>query len=230
MSITLTPAASAQQIIRRVARRRRSTLLVVAILVVIAAITSIGVGAVAISPGRVVNALLGHGTYGDHLIVTQFRLPRVLVGLCVGASLAVSGVILQAVTRNPLAEPSIVGINGGAGLGAILVLSFVHGALASWLVPTAAFAGAALAGGSTYLLARRAGIVNPGRLALMGVAFGGLALALIQLVIVYTVFTGDIQVALQWLTGSLWDRSWTNILQVAPFTLLLLPLTLLLSD
>jgi ferric citrate transport system permease protein len=230
MTVATPTGAAAQQIIRQIAHRRRATVLVLLVLALAAAVVSIGIGAVPISVERTLRALLGGGTFGDHLIVTQFRLPRVLVGVCVGASLAVAGALLQAVTRNPLAEPSIVGINGGAGLGAILVLSYVHGTSAALFVPAAAFAGAAIAGGSTYLLARRGGIVNPGRLALMGVAFGGLALALIQLVIVYTVYTGNVQIALQWLTGSLWNRSWSNVWQVLPATVVLIPLAWFLAD
>ncbi|WP_427892226.1 FecCD family ABC transporter permease [Kribbella sp. GL6] len=227
---TLTEVLPSATILRRAAHRRLLVVLGLFALLVAVAVVSIGIGAVRIDLGRILRALAGTGTIADHRIVIGFRLPRIVVGLCVGASLAVSGVILQAVTRNPLASPAVVGVNGGAGLAALLVLSFAGSAAAIWEVPAAAFGGAAVAGGTTYLLSRRDGIVNPGRLALIGVAFGGFSLALIQLIIVTTSFTGDVQAALRWLTGSLWGRTWIHVEQVAPWTLVLLPLAWLLSD
>ncbi|WP_406056930.1 FecCD family ABC transporter permease [Kribbella sp. NBC_00889] len=226
----LTEVLPSATILRRVGYRRRLIVVGLLALVVVASVISIGIGAVQIDLSRILRALTGTGTIADHRIVIGFRLPRILVGLCVGAGLAVSGVILQAVTRNPLASPAVIGVNGGAGLAALLVLSFSSSAAAIWQVPAAAFAGAAVAGGTTYLLSRRDGIVNPGRLALIGVAFGGLSLALIQLIIVTTSFTGDVQAALRWLTGSLWGRTWIHVEQVAPWTLVLIPLAWFLAD
>ena len=215
---------------RLLARRRRAIVIGLFVATLAVGIVSVGLGAVDIGVDRVLAALVGHGTFSEQRIIVEFRLPRIVVGACVGAGLAVSGVLLQALTRNPLASPAVVGINGGAGLGAIVVLSFAHNLASSWSAPAGAFAGALLVGTVVYLLSRRGGVVNPGRLALIGVATSGLAQAGIQLVLVLTVFTGDIQVALRWLLGSLWDRSWDNVWQILPFTAVLLPLAWLLAE
>jgi len=220
----LEPAPAA----RSLARRRRLTVVGLLVVTVVVGVVSIGFGAEHLGVNRVLVALMGHGTVSEELIVRQFRLPRIIAGACVGASLAVSGVLLQAVTRNPIASPAVVGINGGAGFGAVLMVSYA-GATASWSTPAGAFVGAVATGTAVYLLSRRHGVVNPGRLALVGVAIGGLAMAAIQLVLVLTVFTGDIDIALRWLIGSLWNTSWMNVWQVLPFTVVLLPVAWLLA-
>lgn len=195
---------------------------------VVFGVISIGLGAEHLGVNRVILALIGRGTTSEELIVGQLRLPRIIAGACAGASLAVSGVLLQAVTRNPIASPAVVGINGGAGLGAVIMVSYTATA-ASWSTPVGAFVGALATGAIVYLLSRRNREVNPGRLALVGVAIGGMAMAAIQLVLVLTVFTGDIDVALRWLIGSLWNTSWTNVWQVLPFTAAGVPLAWLLA-
>ena len=94
----------------------------------IAMVIGVAVGPVYIGPGRVWQALFSHTNDTADIIVRQIRLPRVLVGAMVGASLAMSGAILQGVTRNPLADPQIVGISSGAGLVAVACVVFVPGA------------------------------------------------------------------------------------------------------
>src|SRR5688572_23978716 len=90
-----------------------------------AGMLSIAVGTVYISPGDVIKALLGESTGTSDVIVNDIRLPRVLVGAMVGACLAMSGAILQGVTRNPLADPHIFGISAGAGLVAVSAVVFL---------------------------------------------------------------------------------------------------------
>lgn len=224
MTTMSVPARESMRALSRIRHVRTLTVLVLLAVTAAVAVLAIGIGAVWVPPGRVLATIFGQGTPAEQRILINLRVPRVLCALGVGAALAVSGVLLQAVTRNPLASPSVVGVNGGAGLGALVVLSFSAGSSANTLVPVAAFAGAAVAGAASYLLARRGGIVNPGRLALIGVAIGGLTMALIQLVIVLTLMSGDVQSALRWLTGSLWGRTWGNVGQLAPWVLVGLPL------
>lgn len=215
---------------RAAAWRRRAMVAGLILLTAAAALVSICFGAFVIGPDRIIATALGQGTLFEQRIVVDFRLPRIIVAICVGSSLAVSGTLLQAVTRNPLASPAVVGVNSGAGLGALIVLSYVQGAAVGWATPLAAFIGAIVTGSTVFLLSRKDGVINSGRLALIGVAIGGLATAGIQLVLVLTVFRGDIQVALRWLIGSLWNRSWDNVVQVVPWTLVLIPVAWLLSD
>jgi iron complex transport system permease protein len=228
----ITAAAPGRAAAALAAAQRRRVAVLGELLVVLAVVLvlSIGVGAVWIDPARVVRSLVGAGTAVDQKIIVGLRLPRVLAAVLIGAALAVSGVLLQAITRNSLASPSVVGVNGGAGLGALAVLSLAPGATANTAVPLAAFAGAAVAGGAAYLLSRRQGIVNPGRLALIGVAIGGLTMALIQLIIVLTLMQGDVQASLRWLTGSLWGRTWDNVLQLTPWVAVGLPAAWILAS
>src|SRR6476646_2163732 len=131
-------------------------------------IVCVGVGPVYIGPGRVWSALIGHeaGTTSE-VIVRQIRLPRVLVGAMVGANLAMSGAILQGITRNRLADPHIVGISSGAGLVAVSCIVLFPVPLA--LVSPLAFVGGITPGALAYLMAWRGG-VSPERLALAGIA------------------------------------------------------------
>jgi iron complex transport system permease protein len=158
----------------------------------------------------------------------MLRLGGLGVGLA-GAGLAVSGVLLQAVTRNPLAAPSIVGINGGAVLGAVVVL-FLLPSTPPGAVPAAALVGGIAAGTTVYALARRGGSIAPGRLALVGMAVGTLCIALVQLLIVRFLNSGDYQTALTWLVGSLWGRSWDDAALLAPWSIVLLPAAWLFAD
>lgn len=204
-------------------------LLVLALLVVAVAVVSAGLGAVAVAPDRVLDVLLGGGSTIERRIVIDFRLPRIAIAALAGAALAVSGTILQGVTRNPLASPSVLGINGGAGLAAVMVI-FLAPAAPDTALSLAAVVGATAAGAATYLLSRSDGVVAPVRIALIGIAVGALALALIQLLIVRFILLGDFQIALRWLTGSLWARSWTHLAQLLPWSLVVIPVAVLMAD
>lgn len=199
------------------------------ILAVVAAsgiVLSVGVGEYPIPPLDVIKAILGFAPPDDNysFIVNTLRLPRALVALLVGVALAISGTILQGLTRNPLAAPDIVGINGGAGLAAVtLIVAFPS--VSAAFIPPAAFCGAALSAGVLYLLAWR-GNSSPTRLILIGVGLGAVASALTTVMITF----GEIyQVsrALVWLTGSVYGRSWEEILTLLPWLVVFVPLALL---
>lgn len=208
-----------------------ASLVVVTLALVTAAVAvlSAGLGAVTIAPERVVDVFGGGGTALERRVIMDFRLPRIAIAGLAGASLAIAGTILQAVTRNPLASPSVLGVNGGAGLAAAIVI-FLVPAAQDTTISLAAIAGAAASGGTTYLLSRRDGVVAPVRIALIGIAVGALALALIQLLIVRFILLGDFQVALRWLTGSIWARGWGHLLQLLPWAVAILPAAWLMAD
>ena len=142
----------------------------------------------------------------------QIRLPRVLVGAMVGASLAMSGAILQGVTRNPLADPHIVGISSGAGLVAVACVVFVPVPLA--FVQPLACAGGLTAGGIAYIMAWRGG-VSPGRLALAGIAVTSMLTAVTSAILVSSAFSA--QVGLRWLIGGLLGRNWQDVRLLLPY-------------
>ncbi|EOR25245.1 iron ABC transporter permease [Cytobacillus oceanisediminis] len=186
---------------------------------------SAGIGEEFIPPWEIVTILLGHGSDFDTLIVQSFRMPRILLSILVGMSLAVAGAILQSVVRNPLASPDIIGITGGASVAVVLFLALfsdMNHSLTisiSWM-PLAAFIGATLVAFLLYLLAWKKG-VSPVRLVLVGIGLWALTKSLTTLFMIlgpiYQVSQANI-----WITGSVYAANWGNIQIAAPIILILL--------
>ncbi|MAQ37988.1 MAG: iron ABC transporter [Thioclava sp.] len=156
-------------------------------LLVIAAALSLGTGAAGVSLPQVLGQWLTGEEIStrDRVVLLDIRLPRLIMGLMVGAALAVAGAVMQGLFRNPLADPGIIGVGAGAGLGAVamIVLSgFLPAAIAAffgtWLVPVAAFGGAWTATLLLYRVASRGGQVSIATLLLAGIALAALAGAL----------------------------------------------------
>lgn len=186
-------------------------------------VANVGVGEYPIPPLDVIRALFGvesgDGNYG--FIVNVLRLPRALAAVLVGAALAVSGAILQGLTRNDLAAPDIVGINAGAGLAAVTLIVVFPSVSAAYL-PPAAFGGAFAVALLLYALAWR-GSSSPTRLVLIGVGLSSVATALTLFMITF----GEIYQASQalvWLTGSVYGRSWEQVVTLLPWLMVFLPL------
>ena len=139
-------------------------------------------------------------------IIWELRLPRVLTAAAVGAGLAVSGAVMQALTRNALADPYLLGLSSGASLGAVCVLLLGL----QLLLPVAAFIGALAALAATLLLARLAGGLTPSRTVLAGVAVSSLGSALTSLVIFWTATGDSYRNILGWLLGSLSGTQWSS--------------------
>jgi len=149
-----------------VSRRLISPLLVLAVLSGLAMVLSVGVGSVALSPGEVMAALLGDGSDLQRTLVVELRLPRTLSAFATGGLLAVAGALMQVLLRNPLADPYVLGLSGGAAVGAMLAMVAGLGGL---LVSGSAFAGALLATLMVFGLAHGTGSWTPSRLLLTGV-------------------------------------------------------------
>ncbi|MFZ3590050.1 FecCD family ABC transporter permease [Bacillus sp. DJP31] len=193
---------------------------------------STGMGEMKLSPLQVINALFGNGTKIETLVVTSFRLPRILIALFVGVSLAVAGAILQGLIRNPLASPDIIGLTGGASVAVVAFLAIYSDKSNSltisiqWL-PVGAFVGATVVALLVYLLSWKNG-VSPMRLVLVGIGISALAQAITTLFMIM----GPIYQASQaniWLTGSVYGSTWENVRILAPWTFLLLIITFVLS-
>ena len=155
-----------------------------------------------------------------HYILTAYRLPRLLLALLVGAALAVAGVLVQGIVRNPLASPDILGVNHAASLasvGALLLLP----SLPVITLPLLAFAGG-MAG--LILLRILANTSQPMKLALTGVALSACWASLTDYLMLSR--PQDVNNALLWLTGSLWGRDWSFVKIAAPLLILFLPLSL----
>ncbi len=190
---------------------------------VVAAIVGLLVGAVAVPVGEVARALLGGGT-PHAVIIRELRLPRVVLAFGVGGSLAVAGAALQAVVANPLAEPWLLGLSGGAALGAVLAL--VVGLPAGWSVAACATLGALAAIALVYRVALVAGRrLDPRVLILAGVVVGAFASAISAALLVVTdPFT--FRAATLWLFGGFSGASWSVVMR---FTIAALPGLLLLG-
>ena len=175
---------------------------------------SLAVGAEAIPPGRLLAAMVGHGSRIDSLILWQIRVPRAILGAAVGASLGLAGAALQGLMRNPLVEPGLVGVSGGASLGA--VIAFYSGAVTSFpaSVPLAGFAGALV------VTAVLAGLAATGTrvavLVLFGVALSSLTGGLTALALNLAPSPFAVMEIVFWLLGSLADRSMQHVVLALP--------------
>ena len=140
-------------------------------------------------------------------IVWDLRLPRVLTAAAVGAGLALAGAVMQSLTRNPLADPYLLGLSSGASLGAVAVLVVGVGLL----LPVAAFAGALLALVATLALARSGSTLSPGRTVLAGLAVSQMAAAGTSFVIFWSSTGDSYREILNWLLGSLAGATWASV-------------------
>jgi iron complex transport system permease protein len=208
--------------------RRAPPVLALALLATLAAmVVNIGAGEYPVPPLDVVRTVLGLPTREDyHLIVNTLRLPRMLVAGLVGLALGLSGAVMQGLTRNPLADPGILGISAGAGLVAVTLIVAVRDVPAG-LIPLAAFGGALAVAGLIALLAWRGG-ESPLRLVLVGVGLGAICGALTSLVLTFGAIE-EVQRALIWLTGSVYGRSWETFWPLLAWVLVFGPLALLLA-
>lgn len=161
--------------------------------------------------GDVVNWAQGRAGRGVSFVLDT-RVPRVLAALLAGASLALAGTLVQAVTRNPLAEPGVLGVSGGAALGAVLLVTTVPMA-GSWGMAGAAFAGATVSSVLVFGLAARGGF-RQNRLVLVGIGVATAATALISLLIVLT-DPFNATKALTWLSGSTYGRTLPDVVPLA---------------
>lgn len=175
-------------------------------------------GPTALDPGTVLSAVIGTGDDATMIIVRDLRVPRVLLAFLVGGSLAVTGAALQALVRNPLADPYLLGLSGGAGLGAVLAIAL---RIASpWAVPLAALAGALAAVALVYRLALIAGGVLDARVLLLGgVVVGAFAASLMGAVMAVSP-APEVRNALLWLLGSFGRASWHSVTLFAAYAAL----------
>ncbi len=212
----------------RIDRRVPIMLLCLAVVTVVAMVMNVGRGEYPISPLDIVKTILGLDTGNpDHaFVIHNLRLPRTLVAFMVGMALAISGTIFQGLTRNPLADPGIIGINAGASLAAVTVIVLFPSAPV-YTLPLSAFAGALLMAIFIYSLAWSNGS-SPILFILMGVGLSAIASAFTSLMITF----GDIYNvtdALVWLAGSVYGRTWEQVFSFLPWLIVFVPMALILA-
>ncbi|MEU9337649.1 iron ABC transporter permease [Streptomyces sp. NPDC048290] len=195
-------------------RSRRVFVTVTAVLVV--ALAGVTVAAVLLGDSKLLLGDVVHWAQGRAgqtvTFVLDTRVPRVLAALGAGAALALAGTLVQAVTRNPLAEPAVLGVSGGAALGAVLLVTTVPAA-GTWGIAGAAFAGSAAAALVVFGLAARDGF-QQNRLVLVGIGLAAGTTALISLLIVVT-DPFNAAKALTWMSGSTYGRTLPDVLPIA---------------
>ncbi|WP_019886699.1 FecCD family ABC transporter permease [Streptomyces purpureus] len=197
-----------------------------------AALAGLALGQVRIPAAQVLDIVTGRAEPSPfRTIVLDVRLPRVLLGAVVGAGLAVVGTVLQALVRNPLADPYLLGISSGASAGVVVVIVFGLGSglglATSLTMPAGAFAGALLALVLVYALARRGGQMTGSRLVLAGVAVAYVLSALTSLLMVTSARREHFQEAMYWSLGGLGSARWDAL--PLPATVLLLGTGLLIA-
>ena len=196
------------------------TALVILLLVtVVSVLLSVRFGSVSMSTADVAAALMGRGPESQQWIVFDYRLPRALLGVLVGGGLALAGAVFQALLRNPLAEPYILGISGGSAFGAVLVLALGLTAASSWALPVAAFVGALVA----IVLVFRVAVAADRRmdvrvLLLAGVVVGAFFSACIAFILAVSE-ARTVRSAVLWMMGSLSGADWTSVGLAAVYTI-----------
>lgn len=181
-----------------------------ATLLLLVCVLAIALGTVSLSPSQVGAALVGGGSQAAHSIVVTLRLPRVVLAALVGMALGTSGVTLQATLRNPLAEPYLLGVSGGAAVGAVLAMMF---GVSSSLWPLLAFAGSGVAVALAIGVARgagRSGHTDVRVLLMAGVVVGAFANAVIMILLA-NVPPNTIRGALWWMMGSVANATWYTV-------------------
>jgi iron complex transport system permease protein len=180
----------------------------------IAAVAGVGIGVLAYSPGAVIDALLSRGDPTAIAVVWTLRLPRVILASLVGASLGMAGAAMQGAMRNPLAEPYLLGVSGGAAVGAVIAQTL---GAADVLVPVGAFAGAVAAVATALAVARAAPRHGDPRVLLMaGVIVGAFANAAIMILLAGAA-PDVVRNALWWMMGSAADAGWMTNASLAAY-------------
>ncbi len=188
------------------------------LLATVLALFALCYGTLRISPGQVWQALLGDGPAGFQTVVNQWRAPRVVMALVLGAGLGVSGAIFQSAIRNPLGSPDVVGFNAGAFTGALIVIILLNGSY--YQIAGGALLGGIAAAALVYLLAWRQGIVGF-RLIIVGIGIGAVLSALNSWLIISASLESAMSAAL-WGAGSLNGITWSK----GQPALVLVPLTI----
>lgn len=189
-------------------------------LLVVLAMINLNTGTMALGPAAVWQWLTGHGTATQTLVLLNFRLPRIVLAILVGWALALAGDVLQTVTHNPMADPSLIGINTGAGLAVMLLIIYAGTSTSLGLaMPLVALVGAWVSTGLIFVLSyhpQRGLLTN--RLLLIGVALSGCFSALMVLMTL-KLSPDNYQFVMNWLAGSLWGTDWSYIGWALPWLL-----------
>ncbi|MGE1165234.1 FecCD family ABC transporter permease [Peribacillus sp. CSMR9] len=192
---------------------------------IVAVLISLNTGTLRISPLKVIQTLFGNGDFKSSTVLFDYRMPRILITMLAGVGLGISGAILQGLSRNPLADPGILGLHAGASFGLIIFVTYFHSLdeKASILIPLFTFLGGVLTAFLIVLLAydRYKGIL-PIRLILIGIAISA-GFSAITLFLSLRLDEETYSFASRWLVGNVWGRDWIHVIALFPWILILAP-------
>ncbi|CAM4240668.1 FecCD family ABC transporter permease [Lederbergia lenta] len=209
-------------------KKQRLILCILSILILATIIVGMGIGYSSLAYDRLIPTLLGQGTFKEEFVLFSVRLPRMIVTLLAGMALALSGAILQGITRNDLADPGIIGINSGAGVAiAIFFLFFpIKAGTFVYLLPLVAFIGALITACLIYLFSYNRNIgLQPVRLVFVGIGFS-MALSGAMIILISSAERTKVDFIAKWLAGNIWGSDWPFIWAILPWLLILIPFTL----
>ncbi|MGE7090503.1 FecCD family ABC transporter permease [Lysinibacillus sp. NPDC048646] len=206
-------------------KKQRRWFLAWLLLTVVIFIMGISLGAASVSIDRIIPILLGDGSFKESFVLFSVRLPRMFVLAAAGMALALAGAVLQGVTRNDLADPGIIGINAGAGVGITLFYLFAKGDLPNfaYVLPVVGFASAIFTALCIYFFSYKRNIgVQPVQLILVGVGVAS-ALSGVMMILISSAERSDVQFIAQWLAGSVWGTDWPFFWALVPWLVLCIP-------
>ncbi|SMQ72109.1 iron complex transport system permease protein [Bacillus sp. OV166] len=209
-------------------KKQRLLLSILLVLILISSIIAMGLGYSSLSYDRLIPTLLGHGKFKEDFVLFSIRLPRMIITLLAGMALALSGSILQGITRNDLADPGIIGINSGAGVAITVFFLFfpIEAGSFIYVLPLVAFCGAILTAALIYLFSyKRSTGMQPVRLVLVGIGFS-MALSGVMIVLISSAEREKVDFIAKWLAGNIWGTDWPFIWSFLPWLLILIPYTL----
>ncbi|KJD44608.1 FecCD family ABC transporter permease [Paenibacillus terrae] len=215
-------------ILSALVRKQRLILLVSLGLIILTATAGMAWGYSSLSFDRLIPVLFGQGTFKEEFVLFSVRLPRIFITLLSGMALALSGSILQSITRNDLADPGIIGINSGAGVAIACFFLYFPIDVGSFIyvLPLVAFIGALVTAALIYVFSySRTSGLDPIRLVLVGVGFS-LALSGIMIVIISSAERSKVDFIAKWIAGNIWGTDWPFIWALLPWLILLIPFTL----
>lgn len=209
-------------------KKQRIVLFALLLLIIITIVIGMGLGSFALSYDRLIPTLLGQGSFKEEFVLFSIRLPRIIITILAGMALALSGAILQGITRNDLADPGIIGINSGAGVAIAVFFLFLPIEVGSfaYLLPLVVFIGAFITLFFIYLFSNKKHEgIQPTRFILIGVGFST-ALSGIMIVLISSAERQKVDFIAKWIAGNIWGADWPFIWAILPWLAIFIPFTL----
>ncbi|MBC9874376.1 iron ABC transporter permease [Macrococcoides bohemicum] len=206
-----------------------STILIIILFAIIT--VSMTVGDFKMPPLQFLKTLFGMGNETDTMVLYEFRMPRLLVTILCGAALSLSGALLQSITKNPLADPGIIGINAGSGFFIALLMIFmpVDSSNFVYVLPLFSLIGGLITAATVFLLSSSKRGLNPMQMILIGVGLST-ALSGAMIMMTSTFNKEDVEFISKWLGGNIWGDTWPFVWMIITVLIITIPILLLKLD